>query len=585
MNDVVFVSSTSSCSLRREVNGTMLLATKLLQAGFNVKVIRLGQIESYGKNYSQFIKDIVEQILDMEPKSVSFYSISIDYHIMLRIAHEIKERNADIITVFGGPQASTTARDTMNAFSYVDYLCSGEGEETVIPFFKTILEENGANLSTIPGLYYRKDGVVTFHNLELPLCDLNTLPHWDERLLMGDPEPNIQSDTYYMPIDAGRGCPYSCTFCCTSQFWRRIYRLKSPERIVEDIKFFNEKFGIRSFNFTHDAFVTNKKLVEQVCDHLLENNINIKWRCSARVDCLSEDLILKMKSAGLALVELGIETGSPRMQKLINKNLNLDRAKRMVKFLVDNGIRVYVFFMYGFPEETESELNETLELAFSLVDMGIASQSMTFCRFCPVTAMTQEHYDKLVFDPDIKILSRDVFGYDDELDIIKQNKAIFPFYYHLNTPVRNEYQYIHYLLELYLKFPRAIKRLRKLYHGDNLKLYRDFIQSNLSCFEGNMDELSEHIQQRPLEMVLNTADCLDVPYLRQLKACLKYAYHIQMVNDSEDDITITETYDFNYVDINMKRPIEQFSNGKTTMLLKKEAGIVSVNVLNIEWSE
>lgn len=585
MCDIVFINATVNCALKRENNGTLLLGTKLLQAGFDVKILRFGEIESYDKDYPQFIQDMLARILEMNPHCVSFYTMSMDYHIMLRVARELKARNSGIITVFGGPQASTTAMDTMATAPYVDYICSGEGEDTVVPFFHAILRNNGQGLCRIPGLYYRQNGVTTFHNLPHPLCDLETLPHWDDRLLMEDLGTDLESETYYMPLDAGRGCPYSCTFCCTSQFWRRIYRLKSPERLVEDIRYYRDKFGIRSFNFSHDAFVTNKRLVEQVCDRILEEGLDITWRCSARVDCLTEELILKMKQAGLKLVELGIETGSPRMQKRINKRLNLENAKHMVKFMLRQGIRVMVFFMYGFPDETEAELNETLKLAFSLLDLGLARVSMAFCRFCPVTAMTEENFDKLVFDPSIKILSRDIFGYEEELEIIKENKAIFPFYYHLDTPVRKEYQYMHYFVDLYWRYPIAMKPLRKLYQGDNLQFYKDFVAANASYFAGDMDTLAAYLQEQPLQVFYNMADYLNVPYVRQLKALLKYSYDVTRLYQSPEDVTIHDTYEFNYVDMNMQRPVSQFTPGKTEILLEKKAGVPNIQVLNIQWGE
>lgn len=245
-----------------------------------------------------------------------------------------------------------------------------------------------------------------------------------------------------------------------------------------------DKFGIRSFNFSHDAFVTNKRLVEQVCDRILEAGLDITWRCSARVDCL-----------------------------------------------------------------------------------------------------TEENFDKLVFDPSIKILSRDIFGYEEELEIIKENKAIFPFYYHLDTPVRKEYQYMHYFVDLYWRYPIAMKPLRKLYQGDNLQFYKDFVAANASCFAGNMDTLAAYLQEQPLQVFYNMADYLNVPYVRQLKALLKYSYDVTRLYQSPEDVTIHDTYEFNYVDMNMQRPVSQFTPGKTEILLEKKAGVPNIQVLNIQWGE
>ena len=249
--DVLFINPTEKCALNQEVNGTMLLATKLLLAGFDVDVLRFYQIKSFNdKNYEAFIAEIVENILARGAKCVSFYTLWLTYHVVLRIAKEVKERSPQTVIVMGGPQASATAEETLRAVKYVDYICTGEGEETVVPFFRAVLSSDPQAIATVPGLYYRKDGEVVLNHVEVPMCDLNTLPYWDDRLYLpehGRGEEKVSSDTYFMPIDAGRGCPYSCTFCCTSHFWKRMYRLKSPERIVEDIRHYNEAFGINSF--------------------------------------------------------------------------------------------------------------------------------------------------------------------------------------------------------------------------------------------------------------------------------------------------------------------------------------------------
>ena len=156
MLDILFINTTEEKGIRNETNGTLLLATKLLQAGFIVDILRFYQIESYLKDYNTFINDITDKIIALNPKSVSFYTSWPYYHILLRIAKEIKIRNSKIIIIFGGPQSSATAYDTMKAMDYIDYICTGEGESTVVDFFNTILRNNSVGIHNIPGLFYRK---------------------------------------------------------------------------------------------------------------------------------------------------------------------------------------------------------------------------------------------------------------------------------------------------------------------------------------------------------------------------------------------------------------------------------------------
>lgn len=584
MVDVLFINATKELMLKKEVNGTLLLATKLLQAGFQVDILRYGQIEGAYTDYPKFINGIVERILQIATRCLSIYTLYPDFHIMLRIAREVKTRKPEVNIVFAGPQTSGVGGILLEAMDFVDYVCTGEGEETVVPFFTAILNKNGEGLDAIPALHYRKSGCVVSNDTPVPICDLNTLPYWDDRLLLPESFQNVSGDYYFMPLDAGRGCPYNCSYCCTSYFWRRTYRLKSPERIVADIRYFYDKYGIRSFIFCHDAFTSNKKLVGQVCDAIIESGLKIRWKCSARIDCLTEELILKMKQAGMTQIEMGIETGSARMQKLIHKNLNLDRAKQMIEFLLKNNIYVTVFFMYGLPEETEADLNETLEMLFTLKDQGVHMVTLFFCQFTPTTEITERFLDDLVFDPKIKIVFRNAFGFREELPVILENKALFPFYYHLDTPVRNNYQYLRLLKEAYERLPRTVMHLRKLYKGDHLKFYRDFVDNNAAVFDMDIDDIEEYVQKHSLEMILNTPRNLDVPYLQQLNALITYTYDLRRVYHMDEGAVVTATYDFNYVDIKLNRPVEEYSKGRTKMLLKKENGKVEIQVLDIQWA-
>ena len=205
MADVVFVTSVEKRELKALANGTMILATKLLQAGIDTEIVRFGQYSNTKESYPEFVEEVVSDLAARAPRCVSFYTLWPYYHIMLRMAAELKSRNPEIVIVFGGPQASATAQATLVAMQFVDYICTGEGENTVVPFFRAVLEADAEQLGKIPGLYHRLEGQVCRNTGEVVLCDLNTLPYWDERLYQDyiqDTEESFSSDSYYMPIDA-----------------------------------------------------------------------------------------------------------------------------------------------------------------------------------------------------------------------------------------------------------------------------------------------------------------------------------------------------------------------------------------------
>ena len=143
MKDILFVNATLKDELRLKLNGTMILATKLINAGFDVDILRFYQIDSYDKgDYNKFISDVTDRIISERPKCVSFYTLWPFYHILLRISQRLKAREPNIIIVMGGPQSSATAYETMKAMDFVDYIATGEGENTIVPLFESILRNN-----------------------------------------------------------------------------------------------------------------------------------------------------------------------------------------------------------------------------------------------------------------------------------------------------------------------------------------------------------------------------------------------------------------------------------------------------------
>lgn len=585
MLDILFVTGAEEMALNREVNGIMLLATKLLQAGFSAKITHFCKCDSFGKDYPTFLQDMTEHILSFHPKCVSFYTLWPTYHNMVRLAKELKALRPELHIIFGGPQATGTALETMNAFDYIDFVCAGEGENTIVPFVTQLLREEKPDFTGIYGLVYRQNGKVVHNDLAVPLSDLETLPHWDDRLYdpaYFDDNPKFRSSEYFMPIDAGRGCPFGCTFCRASLFNRRTYRLKSPQRIIEDMLYFNKKFGIRSFWFTHDAFTTNKKLVNEVCDRIIESGLDFKWRCTARIDCVDEALIDKMVQAGMTQIELGVETGSPRMQKIINKRLDLTNVRKMTDYMQKKNIKVALFFMYGFPEETEDDLNKTLELVFQMHDSAVFMASLSFCRFFARTKLTKEYYEQLVFDPDMKMLTEGYFGLEDDLQMVLDNKPVFTHFFHLNTDIRNEYHFLYHLKSLYKNFPNSMRLFRALYNGDNLKFYKDFTGYNAHIFHDSAVTILDYVNNQPMLVMENWIKGLGIGNARQMLSVMQYDLDVQSVFGSRKDSSLTRTYDFNYYDFKLKLPIEKYTEGKTTILLKKEDGIPTMKVLKVE---
>ena len=176
-----------------------------------------------------------------------------------------------------------------------------------------------------------------------------------------------------------------------------------------------------------------------------------------------------------------------------------------------------------------------------------------------------------------------IYGYEEEKELLRSSKELFPFYFHLHTPVRDEYQYLQYLRKLYAAGPRQLHQLRRIYGGDNLRFYREFYDANRSWFEGDLKELGEKISNDSLKLVLNLVRRLDHPKKKQLEGLLTLAYRTQEISRAKEDTQLRDTYHFNYVDLSMKRPIEEYGPGRTDILLEKRDGKFELKVLQIHW--
>lgn len=475
MSKVVFITPNIGGFAREEPVGTLLLATILRKANIDTDIL---QFHHFGdvEDFDGFINRAVEMILAKEPKIVSFYTRCDTYHITIKLAQELKSRAKEIYVIFGGPQADLSCEDTLRELSCVDFICCGEGENTVVPFFSSLLA--GAPDLTVAGLAYCADGVIHRNPRPALIADLDTLPIIDYSLLDFSNEGHSPLAITLFPVDVGRGCPFGCTYCSTKTFWGRSYRLKSAERIIQEIKEIHDRFGFTHFNFEHDMFTLNREKVIKICGMLKNIGFDIKWRCSARIDCLDEELVDIMIDAGLISLFMGIETGSPRMQKLIRKNLKLDEIQKLLGYICSKGIIVTTSFIYGFPNETEEDFNQTIRLMTDLSKLPNITVFPHLCAFLAGTELTEQYFN--ITDKASKI--SDVAGeiaVEECQDIITAHPVLFPHYYEYKTEFRDKVTFYPLFFRSWQVMRPVYEYLdQKYYHGNLCQMLYDFSDSN-----------------------------------------------------------------------------------------------------------
>ena len=492
MCDVIFITPNINDSIRQESMGTLLLATILKENGINCEVWNIAKFGDIN-DFDAFLNNAVLKIEEKQPKIVSFYTRCDFYHVELRLAECIKEKFSDINIVFGGPQADITCEDTIKEIPYVDYICCGEGEKTIYPFLDSILK--GEPDLSIDGLVYREGEKIIKNPRPLMHDDSDSLPYIDYSLANCS-DTNVDK---LFPVEVGRGCPFGCVFCSTKSFWGRKYRLKSSERIFNEIKAINKELGVTRFNFLHDMFTFNRKNIIEICKLLKTLDFPIKWACSARLDCIDQELVDIMVDAGLVHIYFGIESGSPRMQKIINKRLKLDNAVELLDYISQKDIVVTTSFIYGFPEETEEDVLHTMSLIAKLYQMKNIKIQTHLCAFLSETDLTKNYKDFLTPTERFSNIIGE-YAIEECRPLIEAHPKLFDQMYEYKTDLRKKLEYFEIFFIIWGKISHIYNYLSTKYSKDKLlDMYFDFVDDNKEILEEYNSLDPEEIARKVIE--------------------------------------------------------------------------------------
>ena len=558
MIDVVFVVPSTEALLNEEFGGTLLLATILKQNGISVDIHRFYEVDKQN-GFFPFVNETAEILLQKQPKIVSFYCRCDCFLADVMIAKRLKEQNSDLFIVLGGPQVDASANDILAEIPWIDFCCSGEGETTVYPLFSALL--NGTDYSKVAGLTYRRNGEIKRNPSAELLPDLDLLPNIDYSLIPTSVVENTKRRKKSASIEAGRGCPFNCAYCSSSLFWSRKFRLKSAQRIVDEMIDLNSKLGISRFQFQHDLFTANKRKLMEFVDELKKENVDFKWACSARTDTIDEQTIAAMNEVGLRSIFLGIESGSERIQKCINKHLKLSEIKSLVRCLKNHKIVVTASFIYGFPEETEEDLEDTLQLAFALHEMGVDNTQFHSCVIFPGTEYYKRYADQLVLSEKQSNIVGD-FGVADNQEFIKAHQKLFAFSYEYPTQLRKKYQgledYYNQVFALYSEFVRLLpdkfkdKKLTELMF-EILELYRQYPDTT------NVYMIGQEYVKRYIAGSL------------QDKLIYAFRYYSDSFQRSKDPefVEDTQIYPINITDLLNKKTLEEIGDEESVVIFHK----------------
>lgn len=293
-----------------------------------------------------------EQLPDIVGISVS----TAKYGSALNVSRLVKKLNPDIPVIWGGIHPTILPEETIKNKD-VDIVVRGEGEYTFLDLIHNIHNIN--KLENVLGITYKENNRI-IHNPTRPLIEnLDEIPFPARHLILNKEKYPPEA---FGNIFTSRGCPYNCIYCASHLVWTHKVRYRSPWNVISEIKQIKNLFKTRQFRFEDDSFTLDKKFIENICDSLIQEKIDIQWWCETRANLVTDNLIKKMKQAGCEEITIGVESGDEETLKKIKKGITIEQIKNASTILNKNKILFSAFFLIGFPWETKTHIDKTISV-------------------------------------------------------------------------------------------------------------------------------------------------------------------------------------------------------------------------------
>ncbi|MCX6639822.1 MAG: radical SAM protein [bacterium] len=313
---------------------------------------------------------LAAMVADSKPDVLCITSFSLEAEVSHDLAARVKALRPDIKIFIGGPYPTSDPQGAL-LDSHFDMAFVGEGERSLLAVLNAL--DKGDSFEGIQGIAYRKNGEVVHTGYPEMIADLDEIPipAWDlidldfmfsrkgKRSMMN----KLQRSNRAVSVFTTRGCPYQCTYC-HNVFGKKL-RKRSPDHVLEEFRLLHDRYGVRELEILDDIFNMDMERAALIFDRMEQENLHfdITFPNGLRSERLDEPLLKKFKKGGVYWITVAIETGSPRIQKQIKKNVSLEKAQENINLISKMGINCNGFFMMGFLDETEEEIMQTINFA------------------------------------------------------------------------------------------------------------------------------------------------------------------------------------------------------------------------------
>lgn len=294
------------------------------------------------------IEETVKKIKNFNPDLVAItlttYSRDVGYKVVGRMKKEG-------YTVFvGGPHVSLIKKETLNECS-ADFGVILEGEYPLIELCQ------GKESSEIKNLIYRNGKNIIMNEPRPFIFDLDVFPFPKHEKCEFDKYKNTS-----ICLVTSRGCPYHCTFCSVKVSAGMPFRKRSPNHILEEIKYWHDR-GHKYFHIIDDNFTLHKNRVIEISNKIRDSGIKVTLACDGvRADMVDREVLMAMKEAGFRYVSFGVEGGNNKVLSIMKKGETIEQIEESIKISCELGFDVYLFFLIGSIGETMKDVEDSIKL-------------------------------------------------------------------------------------------------------------------------------------------------------------------------------------------------------------------------------
>jgi anaerobic magnesium-protoporphyrin IX monomethyl ester cyclase len=339
--------------------------------------------------------DIVAFVEEKNPIIVGITCNTSNYPQARRLATTVKNHFDDLLIILGGAHATAIPEIILQTDSDVfDYVCLGEGEETLHELYEALLGNNDPK--NIAGLAFKSAGEIVITNPRGFIKDIDDIPFPSRDQIdvkRYTAQANLHQGKVTATLITSRGCPFKCDYCQSKYILGQRIRFHSADYVVAEIEELQRRYNIKYLAFADDVFTANRSRLAQIMEGIRSRDLDIRFWCMARADMLDDETIRLLKLGGMSSISIGVESGDEEILKDIGKRIKKEDVKRAFGLLKQHKVDAQAFFMIGFYNDTRESIAKTVNFALEL-DPDFATFGVMVPY--PGTEVYEKHYKDLI---------------------------------------------------------------------------------------------------------------------------------------------------------------------------------------------